>query len=219
MAGWPGVNAPPLLPPVLISSTGTGAPAQISTIEPNLRSQTLIDEIVNGVDGARLTKFIKSPNILTLLREFLGKESCAYLLSFWIDIEDLKTEIKYFKALTMIPEMPPVASSSRTPMEATPAEQHHEPLNNRPFFIYNAYLAPSSEYQLANWIGRSLRNELKTNLEEMLETLTNKALIADMELQETTLDSFQLETLVEIYERIQAQVFCILAVDFVPRVS
>lgn len=218
LAGWPSVNAPPLLLPPL-ASNGTGTSAQISHIEPGLRSQALVDEIVNGVNGMRMKFFMKDTNIRALFREYLRKELCSYLLSFWIDIEDLKNEFTTLKASTIFPEMPPVASSSRTPLERMSSQQHHGPLNNRPFFIYNAYLSPSSEYQLGNWIARTLRTELQTTLEDMLETLTNRALVADMESQETTLDSFQLETLMEIYNRIQAQVFCILAMDFVPRVS
>ena len=217
MAGWPGANAPSLLPP--LAPNGAGTPAQISLTEPSLRSQALVDEIVNGINGMRMKKFMKDANIRSLFREYLSKELCAYLLSFWIDIEDLKNEFTTLKASTVFPEMPPVASSSRTPLERPSSRQHHGPLNNRPFFIYNTYLSPSSEYQLGNWIAHTLRTELHTALEDMLETLTNRALVADKELQETTLDSFQLETLMEIYDRIQAQVFCILAMDFVPRVS
>ncbi|KDR79934.1 hypothetical protein GALMADRAFT_222866 [Galerina marginata CBS 339.88] len=215
-AGWPGFNAPPLLLPPSASSNSTGSPVHISNIDPNLRSQGLVDQIFKGVNGVRLKNILKATSLRTLLREFLRKESCEYLVSFLLDVDDLKNEFE--ASSKTIPAMLPVAGSSRMPIERLPSHQSHGPLNNRPFFIYNAYLTPSSEYQLGNWIGRTLRTELQTTLEGILETLENLALVADVDQQETAgLDSSQLEILLEIYHRIYAQVFCILALDFVPR--
>ena len=216
-AGWPGFDSPSSQP--LSPSNSKGGESNTKTFsEPNLLADDAVQEVMNGLNGKRLKKFIQGNNTRALFNQFLRKESCSYLLSFWIDVEDLKAELQ--EAERMVPDLPPVAGSSRTPLERMPSQQHQGPLNSRPFFIYNTYLAPAAEYQLSNWVASSLRIALKTALDDILEILENKALIADMEPQETTaLDLNQLRVLVGIYGRIQDQVFCILAMDFVPRVS
>ncbi|KAF8973293.1 regulator of G protein signaling domain-containing protein [Flammula alnicola] len=190
------------------------APSRASGSGP----QSSRDEPVDPVNIARLNRFIADPTMRFLFREFLSEDSCEYYLSFWIDVEDLKTE--FIKASHAIPDVPapPVASSSKTPIEALATERHHESLNNIPFMIYNTYLAPSSKCELTFNMDDDLRNELQKCLEDTLEYLTNKALIADVEpAEEPTLSATQLETLIKLYERIQTMAFGVMATVFVPR--
>ncbi|KAF9478602.1 hypothetical protein BDN70DRAFT_933219 [Pholiota conissans] len=179
------------------------------------------DRPADPVNASRFKKFVKDSSMLVLFRQFMADERAEYDLAFWIDVEDLKTE---FEKLSKIPaplsDDPPVASSSKTPMQPLATQgRPYETLCNIPFLIYNTYLAPNSTCKLSFNIGEDLRTALQEHLEVSLEYLTNQALTADIALpgDPTTLRVDQLEAIVKVYERFQDRMLATLADDFVPK--
>lgn len=96
-------------------------------------------------------------------------------------------------------------------------ERHHETLVNIAFEIYNTYLAPSSQCELN--IDHGLRNELSAYLSEEITRLTGKTFQGRVELQQASaFNATQLQSLIDLYKRIQIHVFRLMANDSVPKV-
>ena len=96
-------------------------------------------------------------------------------------------------------------------------ERHHEALIHIAFEIYNTYLAPSSQCELN--IDHGLRNELSAYLNEVMTGLTGKAFQGRVELEQASaFNATQLQSLIELYKRIQTHVFRLMATDSVPKV-
>lgn len=165
---------------------------------------------------------------------FLARDNLAYFLPFWLDVEDFRTACNNAADVPadlaqLVPEVPAVGSSRMAAEHAANErmlrdlhrEQSHEPLNNRPFMIYNTFLAPASAYNLRNIIGDDLIKEADTLLGEILDIVTNKALVADINpfQESTTLDIGHLQVVSELYGRIQDRVFRIMVLEYVPSVS
>lgn len=121
-----------------------------------------------------------------------------------------------------VPDLPPVEGSSNMPVDSPPQpERPHDVLANRPFLIFNTYLAPSGKYQLSFNVGKDLLEEMKSSLEQCVEHLTNQILITepgDPFADPATLDIDQLSIIVWLYECIQNRVFCVMADEYVPKV-
>ncbi|KJA23773.1 hypothetical protein HYPSUDRAFT_39616 [Hypholoma sublateritium FD-334 SS-4] len=186
----------------------------------------LKEEPEDPVNAARLRKFIKDPALRVLFRQFLSESRCENDLSFWIDVEDFKTEFEIASALSSPPilDLPPVEGSSATPLEPPPPPTRpHESLGNRPFLIYNTYFTPAGNCQLSVNIGNDLQEELKRTLEQCVENLTNKILLNEAAAlsaaagDETTLGIDQLAIIAWLFGRIQNRVFCTLADEQIPK--
>jgi GTPase-activating protein SST2 len=96
-------------------------------------------------------------------------------------------------------------------------ERHHESLIHIAFEIYNTYLAPSSQCELN--IDHGLRNELSAYLNDVMTNLTGKAFQGRVELEQASaFNATQLQSLIELYKRIQTHVFRLMATDSVPKV-
>ena len=96
-------------------------------------------------------------------------------------------------------------------------ERHHEALIQIAFEIYNTYLAPSSQCELN--IDHGLRNELSAYLNEVMTGLTGKEFQGRVELEQASaFNATQLQSLIELYKRIQMHVFRLMATDSVPKV-
>lgn len=195
---------------------------------PRVLEESVREEPVNKANAARLERSIKDPAWLILFREFLREQRCEYDLSFWLDVEDFKTEFEVAQIAAVAsktPEnLPPIEGTSSTPLEPLlEPERPHEVLGNRPFLIYNTYLVPSSNCQLSFNIGTDLKEELQRALEHCVEHLTSQILITESSdpgaTGSTALDIDQLAIIVWLYERVQNRVFCVLADDYIPRVS
>lgn len=215
MAGWPysKIASAALLPNFHASNV------------PDVRP--LNEEPADPANAARLRKFIKDPALRLLFRQFLSESRCENDLSFWIDVEDFKTEFEIASASSSPPvlDLPPVEGSSATPLEPPPPPARpHESLGNRPFLIYNTYFTPAGNCQLSVSIGNDLQEELKRTLEQCVEYLTNKILLNEADAlgagagDESTLGIDQLAIIVWLFGRIQNRVFCTLADEQIPKV-
>lgn len=178
------------------------------------------DDLANA---ERLRSIIQDTTVLTLFRHFLREKHGENDLAFWIEVQDFKTKLAQIAKVTARPASPPVAGSSRTPMELSPpSERPYESLGNVPFMIYNKYMSPSSECRLSVSIDSGLQEELQASLENCIECLTKRASETDAgdigSGNSTSLDVDQLEILVWLYDRIQARVFDKLANRLVPKV-
>ena len=110
----------------------------------------------------------------------------------------------------------PSRGNSKTSGQAA-MERHHEALIHIAFEIYNTYLAPSSQCELN--IDHGLRNELSAYLNEVMTGLTGKAFQGRVELEQASaFNATQLQSLIELYKRIQTHVFRLMAADSVPKV-
>lgn len=215
LAGWPGKRIPSM---VFVADLLATIPGADQDAEPPS------EEPVNAEDAERLRTFIKDPSLLVLFRQFLSEKRREHDLSFWIDVEDFKVTFEKVAKAMRSPPPPPVAGSSKTPMEPLPPpDRPHESLGNIPFLIYNTYLAPSSECKISINIGSELREELQRSLEHCIEYLTNKVSATTIDEfapgDSTTLEIDQLEILIWLYDRIQTRIFSALAKHAVPRVS
>ena len=160
----------------------------------------------------RLRYILGEPGLRSLFREFLRGNFSEENLSFWIDVQDFKQKFNITSsAMAATP-----ARSRHTPGQVA-MERHHESLINTAFDIYNTYLAPSSQCELN--IDHGLRTELVKYLEEVVTTLTGKALQGRVEPdQVNTFNATQLQKMIHLYERIQMHVFRLMATDSVPKV-
>lgn len=177
---------------------------------------------------------MKQAKMRSAFGTFLAQDNLAYLMPFWLDVEDFRSTCNNVADVPadltqLLPEVPEVGSSRMAAERATneqmlrdlQREQGHEPLSNRPFMIYNTFLASNSACNLRNVIGDDLIKEADTLLGEILAILTNKALVADINpFQESTaLDIGHLQVVSELYGRIQDRVFRIMVLEYVPSVS
>jgi hypothetical protein len=160
----------------------------------------------------RLRYILGEPGLRSLFREFLRGNFSEENLSFWIDVQDFKQK---FNITSSAMAATPVRNR-HTPGQVA-MERHHESLINTAFDIYNTYLAPSSQCELN--IDHNLRTDLVKYLEEVVTTLTGKALQGRVELdQVNTFNATQLQKMIQLYERIQMHVFRLMATDSVPKV-
>lgn len=163
----------------------------------------------------RLRYILEEPALRSLFREFLRGTFCEENLSFWVDVQDFKRKFNITSsAMAVSPAVRP--GGRATPGQAA-MERHHESLINTAFIIYNTYLAPSSQCELN--IDHGLRNELAKYLDEVVTSLTGKALQGRVEPEQANaFNATQLQTMIRLYERIQTHVFRLMATDSVPNV-
>jgi len=89
-------------------------------------------------------------------------------------------------------------------------------LINTAFFIYNKYLAPSSQCELN--IDHGLRNELSKYLEDVVTSMSGKVFQGQVDPEQAnSFNATQLQTMIRLYERIQTHVFRLMATDSVPK--
>ena len=161
----------------------------------------------------RLRFIIEEPALRSRFREFLRDNFCEENLSFWLEVEDFK------KKFSITSSAMASGSSRANPKTSGQAamERHHEALIHIAFEIYNTYLAPSSQCELN--IDHGLRNELSAYLNEVMTGLTGKAFQGRVELEQASaFNATQLQSLIELYKRIQTHVFRLMAADSVPKV-
>ena len=161
----------------------------------------------------RLRFIIEEPALRSRFREFLRDNFCEENLSFWLEVEDFK---KKFSITSSAMASGSSRGNSKTSGQAA-MERHHEALIHIAFEIYNTYLAPSSQCELN--IDHGLRNELSAYLNEVMTGLTGKAFQGRVELEQASaFNATQLQSLIELYKRIQTHVFRLMATDSVPKV-
>jgi len=161
----------------------------------------------------RLRFIIEEPALRSRFREFLRDNFCEENLSFWLEVEDFK---KKFSITSSAMASGPARGASKTSGQAA-MERHHEALISIAFEIYNTYLAPSSQCELN--IDHGLRNELSAYLNEVMTGLTGRAFQGRVELEQASaFNATQLQSLIELYKRIQTHVFRLMATDSVPKV-
>ncbi|KAJ7667605.1 regulator of G protein signaling domain-containing protein [Mycena polygramma] len=164
----------------------------------------------------RLKYILDDPALRSLFREFLKGNFCEENLSFWLEVEDFKRKFNITSsavAATPAPSSKP--SRGATPGQAA-MEKHHESLIQTAFFIYNKYLAPSSQCELN--IDHGLRNELSKYLEEVVTSMTGKVFQGQVDQEQANaFNATQLQTMIRLYERIQTHVFRLMATDSVPK--
>ncbi|KIY45986.1 hypothetical protein FISHEDRAFT_48364 [Fistulina hepatica ATCC 64428] len=159
----------------------------------------------------RLRYILEDPGLRPLFRDFLRTNFCEENLSFWLDVQDFK---KRFNITSSAMASSVSRTNARNPQAAM--ERHHESLINTAFNIYNKYLAPSSQCELN--IDHALRNELSKYLEDVVTSLTGKAFSGRVEPEQAaSFNATQLQTMIRLYERIQAHVFRLMATDSVPK--
>lgn len=160
-------------------------------------------------------------------QDFLSERNFQHNVSFWMDVEDFRTELAKAakgKAPSRRPVMPeaPVASSSRVAVhdELQSEPTAHGALSERPFLMYNTYFAPQSTLGLRVEIGEDLAQELQQLVADVLDIATKKALSESVEpsYADSMLDIDQLQILLELYGRVQSRVFRNMAVRYIPRV-
>lgn len=170
-------------------------------------------KVVKESNADRLRFIIDEPSLRARFREFLRENFCEENLSFWIEVEDFK---KKFSITSSAMAAGPTRGSSKTSGQAA-MERHHEALIHIAFEIYNTYLAPSSQCELN--IDHGLRNELSAYLNDVMTSLTGKAFQGRVELEQASaFNATQLQSLIELYKRIQTHVFRLMATDSVPKV-
>lgn len=164
----------------------------------------------------RLKYILDDPALRSLFREFLKGNFCEENLSFWLEVEDFKRKFNITSSAVAATPAPGSKSSRSTPGQAA-MEKHHESLINTAFFIYNKYLAPSSQCELN--IDHGLRNELSKYLEDVVTSMTGKVFQGQVDQEQANaFNATQLQTMIRLYERIQTHVFRLMATDSVPKV-
>ncbi|KAJ7873391.1 regulator of G protein signaling domain-containing protein [Mycena olivaceomarginata] len=163
----------------------------------------------------RLKYILDDPALRSLFREFLKGNFCEENLSFWLEVEDFKRKFNITSSAVAATPAPGSKSSRSTPGQAA-MEKHHESLINTAFFIYNKYLAPSSQCELN--IDHGLRNELSKYLEDVVTSMTGKVFQGQVDQEQANaFNATQLQTMIRLYERIQTHVFRLMATDSVPK--
>lgn len=215
-----------------------GAEGIIQVVNPaQHKYQEILSKPLNErqtANATRLSTWMKQTKMRSAFGTFLAEEGLAYLIPFWFDVEDFRTACNNVADVPadlaqLVPDVPAVGSSRMAAEHAANEqmlrdlhrEQSHEPLSNRPFMIYNTFLVHNSPCNLRNIIGDDLTKEADTLLGEILEIITNKALVADINpFQESTaLDIGHLQVVSELYGRIQDRIFRIMLLEHVPLVS
>ncbi|KAJ7672868.1 regulator of G protein signaling domain-containing protein [Mycena rosella] len=148
----------------------------------------------------RLKYILEDPALRSLFRDFLKGNFCEENMSFWLEVEDFKRKFN-------------ITSSA---IAVAPAPEHHESLITTAFYIYNKYLAPSSQCELN--IDHGLRNELSKYLEDVVTSMTGKVFQGQVDPEQANaFNATQLQTMIRLYERIQTHVFRLMATDSVPK--
>ncbi|KAJ6516301.1 regulator of G protein signaling domain-containing protein [Mycena sanguinolenta] len=149
----------------------------------------------------RLKYILDDPALRSLFREFLKGNFCEENLSFWLEVEDFKRKFNITSSAVAATPTPGSKQSRGTPGQAA-MEKHHESLINTAFFIYNKYLAPSSQCELN--IDHGLRNELSKYLEDVVTSMTGKVFQGQVDQEQANaFNATQLQTMIRLYERIQ----------------
>ncbi|KAJ7265846.1 regulator of G protein signaling domain-containing protein [Mycena haematopus] len=162
----------------------------------------------------RLKYILDDPALRSLFREFLKGNFCEENLSFWLEVEDFKR--KFNITSSAVAATPAPGKQSRGTPGQVAMEKHHESLINTAFFIYNKYLAPSSQCELN--IDHGLRNELSKYLEDVVTSMTGKVFQGQVDQEQANaFNATQLQTMIRLYERIQTHVFRLMATDSVPK--
>ncbi|KAJ6627410.1 regulator of G protein signaling [Mycena sp. CBHHK59/15] len=162
----------------------------------------------------RLRYILDDPALRSLFREFLKGNFCEENLSFWLEVEDFKR--KFNITSSAIAVTPASGKPNRNTPGQAAMEKHHESLINTAFYIYNKYLAPSSQCELN--IDHGLRNELSKYLEDVVTSMTGKVFQGQVDPEQANaFNATQLQTMIRLYERIQTHVFRLMATDSVPK--
>ncbi|KAJ7760343.1 regulator of G protein signaling domain-containing protein [Mycena metata] len=155
-----------------------------------------------------LKYILEDPALCSLFCEFLKGNFCEENLSFWLEVEDFKSKFSINSSVIAVPS--PNSGGKPGQDKVMPGqvamEMHHKLLINTVFFIYNKYLAPSSQCELN--IDHELQNELSKYL---LHVMTR-----DPE-HMTTFNVMQLQMMIRVYARIQMHIFRLMATDYVPK--
>jgi hypothetical protein len=173
-------------------------------------------------NSERLKHILEEPALRSLFREFLKGNFCEENLSFYLDVQDFKrrfsTTSSAAAAASDAGPSTTTKSGKNTPGQAA-MEKHNEALITMAFVIYNTYLAPSSPLELN--IDHGIRNDLVAYLNQVLTESTGKAFnVGRMETdQANAFSATQLQTMIRLYEKIQLQVFRLMAEDSVPKVK
>lgn len=164
----------------------------------------------------RLKYIIEEPSLRSKFRDFLRDNFCEENLSFWLDVEDFRHKFSTTSSAHASNLAPARVQNKSSPGQAA-MERHHESLVQMAFVIYNTYLAPSSQCELN--IDHALRNELSAYLSDVMTGLTGKAFQGRVEPEHAAaFNATQLQTMINLYTRIQQHVFRLMANDSVPKV-
>ena len=206
------------------SVTGIPIVAARSGVQDRGRSDSPVDHGVKDSHAARLRLVLDEPAMRSLFREFLRENFCEENLSFWLDTQDLKRKFNTSSSAS-VPGSPQKGTLSHQAME-----KHQSELHAMALVIYNskrsgvpskvpllgtnstAYLAPASPCELN--IDHSLRAELILHINQM--TLFKETKGSDIAANNTTAAT-QLQTLVKMYERVQAYIYRLMATDSIPK--
>ncbi|KAL7412043.1 regulator of G protein signaling domain-containing protein [Mrakia frigida] len=170
----------------------------------------------------KLTQILDEPALRSLFREFLRSNFCEENLNYWLDVQDFKRRFSTSSSAAAGP------GSSRS-AGTTTMEKHHQDLIGMAFVIYNSFLAPHSPSELN--IDHNLRGELVAYVTKNLPdaaSATNAAARSgttaadnsgqlDAATVGQSMHASQLQTMLRMYERIQAYIFRLMATDSVPK--
>ena len=150
----------------------------------------------------RLKYIIEEPALRAKFRDHLRDNFCEENLSFFLEVQDFKRKFNITSSAQAAIGPPGIPIRSKTSPGQAAMERHHESLIQMAFEIYNTYLAPSSQCELN--IDHGLRNELSAYLNEVMTGLTGKAFQGRVELEQASaFNATQLQSLIELYKRIQ----------------
>ncbi|KAL1915464.1 uncharacterized protein VTP21DRAFT_6588 [Calcarisporiella thermophila] len=158
----------------------------------------------------RLQQILCDERLLALFREFLMTNFCEENLAFWLDCEKFKTKFKW--------------QANGTDISASNEEHEHPSpeLVSAAFQIYNTYLAPASPSELN--IDHSLRQEITRLMTDILSVAagegsnsksSNDSAVAMPE--ETSVSPEALQTIFQIYEKVQGHIYRLMSTDSVPK--
>ncbi|KAF8338973.1 regulator of G protein signaling domain-containing protein [Cantharellus anzutake] len=188
----------------------------------------------------RLRHILAEPALRNLFRDFLKQNFSEENLSFYLDVQDFKRRFQTTSSANAVNSHTSRPSSANAAGSGTGAngngngasngssggqqnrpgqaamQKHHRDLISMTFVIYNTYLAPGSPCELN--IDHTLRNELLHYLTDVLKNTTGKQLSGKVDPEDAeTLNATQLSAMIKLYERIQTNVFRLMAMDSVPK--
>ena len=169
----------------------------------------------------RLRHILAEPALRNLFRFFLRQSRCEENLSFYLDVLDFKRRFQTTSSANAVSTSPSRSSgSTSSSVSSRPGQaamqKHHRDLISMTFVIYNTYLAEGSTCELN--IDYSLRSELLHYLTDVLKNTTGKELNGKVDPEDAeTLNATQLQAMIKLYERIQTNVFRLMATDSVPK--
>ncbi|EIN10813.1 regulator of G protein signaling [Punctularia strigosozonata HHB-11173 SS5] len=162
----------------------------------------------------RLNYIIEDVSLRSMFRDFLRANFCEENLSFWLEVEEFKK--KFNVTSSAVASAPSGRSNQRTTPGQAAMERHHEMLIHRAFEIYNRYLAPSAPSELN--IDHGLRNELLAYLGEVMTGVNGNQVVGRVEPEQASaFNATQLQTVINLYKRIQMHVFRLMSTDSVPK--